>query len=109
MCKTNRRPFNRVYKTSSHEFKRHGQSILPIIASVVLWLNHLSCKLWEVGLVLDLSGLFNELYESQLRFCLYMTLKAVDGMLNPKSNNQITKTCPCNITQICSAVNIENL
>ena len=88
MCKTNRCHFYRVYTTSSHEFKRHGQSILPIIASVVLWLNHLSCKLGEVGLVLDLFGLFNETYESQLRFCLYMTLKAVGGMLNPKSNEQ---------------------
>ena len=30
MCKTNRCPFYRVYKTSSREFKRQDQSILPI-------------------------------------------------------------------------------
>ena len=30
MCKTNRRPFYHVYKTSSREFKRNSQSILPI-------------------------------------------------------------------------------
>ena len=30
MCKTNMCPFHRVYKTSTREFKRQGQSILPI-------------------------------------------------------------------------------
>ena len=37
ICKTNRCPFYyRVYKTSSREFKRHGQSILPIVVVVVV-------------------------------------------------------------------------
>ena len=37
ICKTNRCPFYyRVYKTSSREFKRHGQSILPIYNIVVV-------------------------------------------------------------------------
>ena len=31
MCKTNRCPFYHAYKTSSREFKLHGQSILPLI------------------------------------------------------------------------------
>ena len=33
MCKTNTCPFYRVYKTSSREFKRHVQSILPTCIS----------------------------------------------------------------------------
>ena len=35
MCNTNKCRFYRVYKTSSSEFKRHFQSILPTYKTVV--------------------------------------------------------------------------